>query len=114
VDSGRGLVDTRGLPMDPLVASLIQFRTGEEILALWQQVFEAHAGGLSTTVVITSSQQDASAHAGIVLDRPELRMNFIRACQAALAALEVDLNPLITGGDGGHPHVRFDRSPVRI
>jgi hypothetical protein len=99
--------------MDPLVASLIQFCDGARILQLWEQVFNAHVGGLSTTVVITSSQQDASAHAGIVLDRPELRMNFINACQAALQALEVEINPLLTPG-GGQSHVRFDRAPVRV
>lgn len=92
-----------------MVASLIEFATEEEIRGHWKAVFEAHLAGLAATVVINSSAQEGTAHAGIVLGTPEQRMNFIRACQAALRAMGA-----YEALEATTPSVRFDLSPVRV
>jgi hypothetical protein len=97
-----------------LVASLIEFLDAAAIRAAWKSVLQAHMGGLSTTVVITGSQLEGEAHSGIVLDKPELRENFMRACQEALRRLGDPGNPAAAPDGGGQPHVRFDLSPVRV
>jgi hypothetical protein len=68
----------------PIVASLVEFYSIEEIRVFWQQVFNARMARSTSPVTITNSSFEGGSAGGIVLNTPQEMDAFITACRAAI------------------------------